>query len=272
MQFINDSSITDAPVVQTFKNASWRSLAWVVLIMAVITAYVAIPKSGPTNPVLIAVPAMATLFFAGLGLWHFNRCRNQRNWLVKATELGLYINLQPNVHVPPAAEAALAIFLPSESIASITRVQEYRRIPGRHGEFKNSFTYFDICLHEALHDELLIALAHIRRNPARRGVVGYRKDLFGGVRLEDQYTIRLVWDWMTPRELAAEAWFAQRYTMGETKKFSGPGWGKMTGPEKDAYIDTLWEWGEVQDAIHLKSLKDTISERRAAIELADRLG
>ncbi len=272
MQFLDYDSLVEQQVTHTFKNASWRSLAWVVLIMAVITAYVAIPKGEATNPVLVAVPAFATVFFMCLLLWHVRQCMNRRNWLVKATEQGLYLNLQSNVHVPLAKDVPAVAFIPDEAIASVTRVQENRIIPSRNGQFKNTFAYFDVALHDAMPDTFLVTLAQIRRNPAIRGAVGVRKDMYAGVRVEDQHTIRLVWDWMTPRELGAEAWFKTRYALGEKRSFRAPGWSKMSPEEQDAYIDTLWEWGDVQDAVHLKSLKETISERKAALDLAARLG
>ncbi len=272
MQFIDYDDIASSQITQTFKNASWRSLLWVVLITGVITAYTAIPKGSPTNPVLIAVPGLVTLFFFGLFLWHLRLGRNPRNWLVKASEQGLYINLQANVSVPPTKDAPSVVFLPKECITSIHRTQELRTLPARHGRYKNTFTYFDLCLRDTLPEELLVALAQIRRNPAIRGAIGLRKDLQIAVRVEGPHTLRLVWDWMTPRELAAEEWFKTHYTVGEKKKFSGPGWDTIKADAKDAYIDTLWEWGDVQDAILQKSLKDTISERQAARELVDRLG
>jgi len=273
MQFIHDEAIPAQEIDQTFKNASWRSLFWVVVIMASITAYVAIPKHGPTNPALVAVPGGATLFFAGLFLWHLRRNFSPRNWLVKASGAGLYVNLQSNVDVPPTEGAPRAIFIPAESVESITRVLEQRTLPARGGgRYKNNFTYFDIALRDAVPDALLVALAQIRRNPALRGDMGIRKNLHGAVRVENRYTIRLVWDWMTPREIAAEAWFGARYAIGERKTFNGPGWAKMDAAAQDTYIDTLWEWGEVQDAVQLKSVKDTVSERSAARDLAARLG
>lgn len=272
MRLLAYDDIAPASITQTFKNASWRSLLWVVLITGLITLYTAIPKGSPTSPVLIAVPGLVTLFFFGLFLWHLRLGRNPRNWLVKDSEQGLYINLQSNVAVPPSAAVPSVLFLPRESIISIHRTQEFRTLPTRHGSYKNTFAYFDLCLRDPLPDEVLVTLARIRRNPAIRGAIGLRKDLHGAVRIEDSHTLRLVWDWMSPRELAAEAWFKTHYTVGSQAKFSSPGWNTLSDEEKDAYIDTLWEWGHVQDALLLKSVKDTVSERRAARELAERLG
>lgn len=272
MQFIYDETIPAQQVTQTFKNASWRSLLWVVVIMAVITGYTAIPKGEPTNPILIAVPAFATLFFGGLFVWHLWRGANPRNWLLKATEDGLYINLQSNVGVPPTRDVPVAVFVPRDAIAGVTRVQEFRTLPARSGHYKNTFAYFDFTLSEPLPEELLVALARIRRNPAIRGDTGIRRDIQGAVRVENRDTIRLVWDWMSPRELAAEAWLAKHYVVNKPDRFSAPGWETMDSERQDAYIDTLWEWGDVQDAVHLKSIKDAISERNAARILVDRLG
>ena len=272
MQLLAYDNIEPTQITQTFKNASWRSLLWVVVITGVITAYIAIPKGTPTNPALIAVPALVTLFFAGLALWHFRLARNPRCWLLKGSEQGLYINLQSNVNVPPTQDAHAVLFVPKESVDHITRVHELRTLPARHGQYKNNFTYFDVRLGETIPDDVLVALAAIRRNPAIRGSMGLRKDLHCAVRLENQRAIRLVWDWMSPRELQTEAWFRSTYEIGDMQTLSGPGWDNMSNPEKDNYIDTLWEWGDVQDAVLQKSLKDTISERAAARALVERLG
>jgi hypothetical protein len=272
MQFLSYDDIPPAQITQTFKNASWRSLLWVVVITGIITAYTAIPKGTPTNPALIAVPGLVTLFFAGLALWHFRLARNPRCWLLKGSEQGLYINLQSNVNVPPTEGAPAVLFVPAESVETVTRVHELRTLPTRHGQYKNNFTYFDIELRETLPDDLLVALAAIRRNPAMRGSIGLRKDFYCAVRLENQHIVRLVWDWMTPREFQTEGWFRSAYEVGDMQELRGPRWDGMSNPDKDFYIDTLWEWGDVQDAVLQKSLKDTISERAAARELMDRLG
>lgn len=272
MQFFTYADVPDKHVTKTFKDAAWRSLLWVTVIMAVITGYTAIPKGEATNPVLIAVPFFATMFFGLLGLWRLQQCRNPRNWLVKATGDGLYLNLQPNITAPLATDAPSVFYVPNEAIRTVTRVQESRTLPERNGQYKNHFTYFDLEVSETIPETLLVALAQIRRNPRLRGGIGIRRDLHGAVRVQGPFTLRLVWDWMTPRELAAEAWFGTRYTLEPLKKIKTPGWDKMTPEEQETYIDTLWEWGHVQDAVHLSSLTRTTSARAAANYLSDRLG
>lgn len=272
MQLIHYNAIPKDQVIQTFKNASWRSLLWVVVIMGVVTAYTAIPKGEATNPVLIAVPGLATVFFFLLFLWHLHKSRNPRNWLVKATEDGLYINLQSNVNVPPTEGVSPVVFLPVSSITSMHRVHEVRKLPARHGYYKNNFSYFDIVLDGPIPEELVVSLAQIRRNRAIRGAVGFSRDMYTAVRVKDRNTLRIVWDWMTPRELAAAEWFSDRYRVEDLEQTKGPDWESLSPDAQDDYIDMLWEWGDVQDATLQKSMKDTISERQAAIQLSDRLG
>lgn len=272
MEFLTYGQVPEDRVIKTFKDAAWRNLLWATIIIAAITGYTAIPKGGPTNPALIAVPALVTVLIGLLFLWRFQQCRNPRNWLVKAAEEGLYLNLQSNVTAPLAKDAPAVFFVPADAIARIMLVQEARALPERHGHYKNHYSYFDLALHEPVPESLLVALAQIRRNPRLRAGVGIRRNWHGAVRVHDQHTIRLVWDWMTPQETGAAQWFASRYPTEPRKKIQEPGWGKMTPEEREAYIDTLWEWGHVQDAVHLSSLVRSTSARAAARYLSDRLG
>jgi len=272
MQLLTYSEVPEDKITQTFKNAAWRGLFWVTVIMAVITAYTAIPKGEPTSVVLIAVPGTVTVLSGLLLCWRLAQALNRRNWLVKAAGNGLYINLQSNTAAPLAKGVPEVLRLPRETVAHVTRVQELRKLPDRHGHYKNHYTYFDLALTAPVSEDLLVALAQIRRNPALRGGFGIRRDLPGAVRIHDRHTIRLVWDWMTPRELATAQWFEKNYPAEPLKKIEGPGWDKMDSEERERYIDTLWEWGHVQDAILLASVTRKTSARTAANYLADRLG
>jgi hypothetical protein len=272
MDFLAYRALPEKAVIQTFRNAAWRGLAWATVIMAAITAYTAIPKGEPTSPFLIAVPGMVTLLTGGLLLWRLRQATDRRNWLVKAAEDGLYLNLQSNTAIPPAKGAPEIFFIPGDAIVSIARRHELRTLPDRHGHYKSLFSYFDIALRDPVPEDLLVALAQIRRNPALRNGMGIRRDLVGAVRVHDRHTLRLVWDWMSPREIPAARWFAQHYPEAPFKRLEEPGWDRMTPEQQATYIDTLWEWGHVQDAIHLSSLTRKTTQRRAANELADRLG
>lgn len=272
MQFLAYSEVPETGIGQVFKNAAWRGLLWVTVIMAVITAYTAIPKGEPTNPVLIAVPGTVTLLAGLLLLWRLRQALGRRNWLIKAADNGLFINLQSNTGAPLAEGAPEVFFVPREAIASISRVRELRTLPDRHGRYKNHYTYFDIALRSPAPDQLLVGLAQIRRNPRLRSGIGIRRDIVGAVRLHDRHTIRLVWDWMAPRELAAAQWFEARYPSKPLEKVEAPGWENLSQAARETYIDTLWEWGHVQDAVHLSSLLHNTSPRKAAMDLADRLG
>lgn len=272
MRFLTYNEVPKDQITQTFKNAAWRGLLWVAVIMLVITAYVAIPKGEATNPILIAVPGAFTVFSMLLLGWRLRQAMDARNWLVKASASGLYINLQANTTAPLADGTPEVLFIPRALVTSIARVQELRTLPERHGSYKHHFGYFDIALAEPLPETLLLGLAQIRRNPKLRGGVGIRRDFHAAVRIHDQHTLRLVWDWMSPRELAAAQWFERHYPAEPLRKFEGPGWDALSPEEREIYIDTLWEWGQVQDAVHLSSLTRKTSERTAAKYLADRLG
>ena len=272
MHFLTYPELPEDTITQTFKNAAWRGLLWVTIIMAVITAYTAIPKGEPTSPVLIAVPGAVTVLAGMLLFWRLRQARKRRNWLVKAAADGLYINLQSNTAVPLAEGAPQSLFIPRATVAHVTRIQELRTLPDRHGHHKNHFSYFDITLQEPVPEALLVGLAQIRRNPRLRGGVGIRRDFHAPVRVAGPHAIRLVWDWMSPREFAAARWFEAHYPAEPFRKIEEPGWKKMAPEDRERYIDTLWEWGHVQDAVRLHSLLRKTSERSAAIDLADRLG
>lgn len=272
MQFLNYSEIPEAEIRHTFKNVSWKSLAMVVMVIAAITGYTAIPKGEPTNPIFIAIPGMVTVFFGGLLVVRFQQCRSPRNWLVKLSEAGIYLNLQSEIRTPPAAGIEQAFFIPRENVEQITCIREFRVLPERHGEYKNHFAYFDIALTEAVPEDLLIALARIRRNPALRGGTGIRRDFHCAIRIENARTVRLVWDWMTPREDDAATTFGTEYPLAPKMKINAPKWSKLSPEERDRYIDTLWEWGHVEDAIHLSAMTRSTSARTAARYLQERLG
>jgi hypothetical protein len=272
VQLLSYPEVPQAEVRHTFKNVSWKSLAMVVIVTAAITGYTAIPKGEPTSPIYIAIPGLVTVFFGVLLILRFFQCRSPRNWLVKLAEAGVYVNLQSEITTPTAAGVAEVLFIPRENVESITRVRELRVLPHRGGQYKTHYAYFDIAVTEPLPEDLLLALARIRRNPVLRGGTGIRRDFHSPVRIENSQTLRLVWDWITPREDDAAKIFAAEYVLGPRRKFNGPTWSALSPEEKDRYIDTLWEWGHVEDAVHLSTLVRSTSARTAARYLADRLG
>ena len=272
MRFLRYTDVARDGAVQTFKDATWRGIAWAMVILACVTAYTAIPKGEPTSPLIIAIPASATLLMGLLLLGRLRPTLSPRNWLVKASEEGLYLNLQSNPQAPLVAAAPEAMFIPAGTIASVNRVQELRTLPERHGSYKNYYTYFDLELQEPVPETLLVALAQVRRNPALRRGIGIRSDFVGAIRIEGPTTIRLLWDWMTPRELEAARWFAARYPAEPFRKMEAPGWDALSGKEREDYIDTLWEYGYVEDAVHLSSMTRGTTKRVASRYLLERLG
>jgi hypothetical protein len=272
VQLLNYAEVPQAEVRHTSKNISWKSLAMVVVVTAAITGYTAIPKGEPTSPIYIAIPGLVTVFFGVLLILRFLQCRSPRNWLLKLSEAGLYVNLQSEITTPAAVGVAEVLFLPREIVESITGVRELRILPHRGGQYKTHYAYFDIAVTEPLPEALLLALARIRRNPKLRGGTGIRRDFHSPVRIENGQTLRLVWDWMTPREDDAAKFFAREYPLGPKRRINGPNWSTLSPEEKDRYIDTLWEWGHVEDAVHLSTLVRNPSARTAARYLADRLG
>jgi len=272
VQLLNYPEVHQAEIRQTFKNVSWRSLALVVIVMAAITGYTTIPKGEPTSPILIAIPGLLTVLFSVLLLLRFLQCRSHRNWLVKLSDAGAYVNLQSEITTPAAAGVAEVLFIPREMVESITRVRELRILPYRGGQHRAHYAYFDIAVTEPLPEALLLALARIRRNPKLKGGTGIRRDFHSPVRIENGQTLRLVWDWMTPREEDAAKIFAAEYVLSPARKVNAPKWSALSLEEKDRYIDTLWEWGHVEDAVHLSAMIRNTSARTAARYLADRLG
>lgn len=240
--------------------------------MAGITGYTAIPKGEPTAAIFIAIPAMVTVFFTALLALRYLQSRNPRNWLVKLAEGGLYVNLQSEITTPAAPGVPEVFFIPRDTVETINRVRELRTLPQRHGYHKTHYDYFDVVVGDDLPEALLVALAQIRRNPRLKSGTGIRRDFLGAVRLENARTLRLVWDWMTPREEEAAKIFATYYEVNTRRKFEAPNWDGLSPEERDRYIDTLWEWGHVEDAIQLSALTRNTSARTAARYLADRLG
>lgn len=272
IELLNYADVPTAGIRQTFRNVSWKSLAMVVVVTAAITGYTAIPKGEPTSPIYIAIPGLVTLFFGVLLIQRMLQCRSPRNWLLMLADNGMYLNLQSEITTPAAAGVAEVLFIPRDAVESFTRVRELRVLPHRGGQYKTHYAYFDIAVTEPLPEDLLLALARIRRNPVLRGGTGIRRDFHSPVRIENSHTLRLVWDWITPREDDAAKIFAAEYTLGPRRKFDGPTWSTLSPEEKDRYIDTLWEWGHVEDAVHLSTLVRSTSARTAARYLADRLG
>lgn len=272
MQFLDYSMVPEKQVLCTFKNAAWRGVFWATIILAFVTAYTAIPKGEATNPIFIIVPGIATLLSGLVMVGRLRENLNRRNWLVKATNDGLYLNLQPNTAAPLVPQAPEVLFLPRPVIVSISRRHELRTLPDRHGHYKTLLSYFDLELADPVPEALLVALAQIRRNPRLRHGLGIRRDAVGAIRVQDRHTIRLLWDWMSPRELRAAQWFAGQYPSEPFKQVEEPGWEKLTPEQQATYIDTLWEWGYVQDASHLSSMTRKVSQRKAILDLAERLG
>lgn len=272
MHLMDRGEMTEAAIRHTFQNVSWKGLAVVVLVMAAITGYTAIPKGEPTAVIFITIPALVTAFFAALLALRYYQSRNPRNWLLKLADEGVYVNLQSEITTPAASGVPEVFFISREDVVAVARVRELRTLPQRHGHHKSHYDYFDLVVGHDLPEALLVALAQIRRNPRLKRGTGIRRDFLAAVRLEDARTLRLVWDWMTPREDEAAKIFATVYEVKPRRKINTPKWEGLSPEDRDRYIDTLWEWGHVEDAIQLSALTRKTSAQTAARYLADRLG
>ena len=167
MQLLSYAEVPTAEIRHTARNISWKSLAMVVVVMAAITGYTAIPKGESTSTIYIAIPGLVTIFFSLLLILRFLQCRSPRNWLVKLAETGIYVNLQSEITTPAAVGVAEALFIPRETVESITRVRELRILPHRGGQYKTHYAYFDIAVTEPLPEALLLATTRFGRHDSR---------------------------------------------------------------------------------------------------------
>ena len=264
MQLVSIDDVPKENILKTFKNQSWLSLLAVVVVMTGITLIVALPKSEPTNPVLVAIPTLVTLLFAGMLLLRWRECRQKENWLVKLTEGGMYINLRSyrNLHLPRDKHQAL--FLPKESVTGIGLTRELRYIPDRHRETKDQFSYIDIMLTPDVDlSPVQGVLYEERRLEAPQGWIKRKKYHDYPVRVLQPAGIRLVWDWMRPAENQALEAFGEQYPLVEDRFVKLPRWGDLDKEAQAAWLQQLWEEGHEQDVMWLVRMDQKVGSSRA---------
>lgn len=268
-------SIHDVPqqnILHTCKNQSWLSLLAVVLVMAGITLIVALPKEEPTNPVLVAIPALVALFFAGMMLLRWRECRRAENWLLKLTEDGLYINLRSyrNYHLP--TEKHQALFLPKDAVTGIGLTREVRYIPDRHRETKDQFSYIDILLDPATDLAPVESILYEeRRLQPEPGWFKRKKYHDYPVRVLEPAGIRLVWDWMRPAENQALDILGAHYPITEDRFVRHPRWRDMDAEAQHAWLRQLWEEGHVEDVVWLVRMDQKVGKHRALIYIQEHI-
>jgi len=265
MKLIPPDEIPKQGIRRIYRNYSWLGLLGVTAIMGAITAYVAIPKGTPTNPVLIVLPGLATLLFLVLTLLKLRVALRSSNWLLCEAEQGLYVNLRSymNYHLPP--EDKTVLFIPKEAVAAIGKTEEVRRSQDR-------FPHIDIYLQDAPPPEVREALYTERRREGATGFLGRGKHHDYPVRVIDPPAIRLVWDWIRPKEQRALDLLGETYPIAPDRTTQQPDWNTMNDEQKEAAIAELWETGHVDDAVRLYRQMHSMSERNARKQLRERFG
>ncbi len=260
-------SIHDLPKkdsVVLFRNKSWLSLLAVVAIMGGITVFVALPKTEPTNPMLIAVPALVTLLFACMLLLRWRECRRSHNWILAHTAAGLYVNPRSYRNLHLSSDSHQIIFLPRESIIGICLTREIRYIPDKRRETKDQFSYLDIVLvpSEDLTDiqQLLRDERRVQPDSTR---FGKKKSLDFPVRILEPPGIRMVWDWIRPAENQALEILGQHYPVLPDRFVKLPRWSALDETGRMDWLRKLWEEGQEDDVIWMVRMEQKISERAA---------
>ena len=260
-------SVADLPKsdqVIFFKNKSWLSLLIVVLIMGGITVFVALPKTEPTNPMLIAVPALVTLLFFCMLLLRWRECRREHNWILAHTPAGLYVNPRSYRNLNLPSENHRIVFLPHESIVGICLTREIRYIPDKRRETKDQFSYLDIVLHHSEGmEELRQLLREERRIEPNSKRLGSKKSLDFPVRALEPAGIRMVWDWIRPAENQALEILGQHYPVLPDRFVELPRWNTLDEAGRMEWLSKLWEEGQEEDVIWLVRMEQKISERDA---------
>lgn len=259
-----------------FRNASWRSLAMVVLLMAGITGYVAIPKPEPTDPVFIAVPAVATVLLLLLMAVRLAACLRPENWLLRIAPEGLYVHLRSymNAHLPE--ESPTVLFLANHEVAGVCLRRENRSFPGRYGGTSlDRYAYVDLVVRFTRGAEDVASLAAVlreeRRLPGRKHH-DYPVRLVPPQEEDEPALVRLVWDQIRPHETAVATLLGERYTRYPDALSTPKHWDALDSAGKEALIAELWETGRVKDAEQLVRIEHKVGRRGVDAYFKERFG
>ncbi len=217
----------------------------------------------------MALPGALALLFLALGLVRWHACRRPGNWLLRAGEKGLHINLRSYRNASLPDDAPTVLFIPREEVAAVCRTHEVRSILRRRGYAEEFVIYIDFYLQEGARLEpVREALRAERRRMPARG----RKHHDYPVRVIDPPGIRLVWEHVRPGENQALQLLAAHYPLAPDQKRRTPRWDKLDDAGKEAHIAELWENGHVDQAVRLVrvhrkcSLRDAETYLRAHVE------
>jgi len=267
------SDIESWPAGTVYRDKSWWGLVGVIVIMVVMSVYVALPKTGPAAPALVVIPGALTLLFGSLLLMKMRVHLRKSNWLLREDEKGLWVNLRSvyNAHLPEEHETVL--FIPAEEVAAICKTKEVRDLPSYRGGYRDVFSYIDIYL---THDQTgpVAEILHLERRvaPSRPSRLGRAKHHDYRVRVVDPPGIRLVWEWIKPGEEKALELLGKRFTIAPNQHKKNPAWENLNDDEKEAVIAELWEIGHMQQALGLVRHHRQCSARRARIYLEEKMG
>ena len=256
-----------------FRNRSWRAVAAASGVMAGITAYVALPKGEATGVVLIAVPALVTLFFVALLALRLRLCLRPENWLLRIGREGLYIHLRSfmNHHLPE--DTPTVLFLEDKEITGVCLRREDRYFPGRHrGTSHDRFSYIDLVTAFAGGAADVDALAkalHEERHLPGKARMDFPVRLVAPLHEGDPAIVRLVWDQIRPGEEVAIAALEARFPRLPDAHSTPPRWSSLDDAAKEALIARLWEMGHVDDAEQLVRIHLEVGKHRARAYLEE---
>ncbi len=262
-------------VLHTFRNRSWLPFLMVTLVMAGITAYVAIPKGDASQPILVAVPGFTTLILALMLAARLRLTMGSRNWLLKTTERGLYINLRSclNRHLP--GESHRVLFIPAGEVAAVRKTLEQRHVPYRRtrvdgvASSRDRFSCIDIHLAHGDTEALRRVLREERRMPPPHGWIARRKHHDYPVRVIEPPGVRLTWEWIRPGEDIAIRLLAGQYEAAPDREEKLPRWETLDDAGKEGFILDLWERGHETDALRLLKIHKKFGKGDARIWLRE---
>jgi len=263
-------------VTHAFRNRSWLPFLMVTLVMAGITAYVAIPKGDAGQAVYIAVPGFTTCVLAGMLAARLRRTLGPRNWFLHVTDQGLYVNLRSclNGHLPK--ESHRVLFIPAEEVGAVCKTLEQRHVPYRRtradgvASSRDRYACIDLYLTHGDTDPLRQALRDERRAEVPPGFFRRRKHHDYPVRVIDPPGVRLTWEWIRPGEDTALRVLSERYETAPDQDVKHPRWESLDAPGKDAFILDLWEQGHETDALRLLKIHHQLRDRAARAWLQER--
>lgn len=263
MKLYRYDEIPEKAIRRSYRHAGWRALAAAALFMGVITAYVALPKYGPTNPVLIAVPGSLTLLLGVLMLLRARAGAHKHNWILKESEAGLYVNLRPAHNLHLSDDDPCVLFVPTAEIGALGRSLETRELPDRNGPSIYHWSYIDIYLTHDNTDEVVQRLRAERRLNQKRHAGVYP------VQVLDPPAVRLMWDWIRPAEDAAMRRLGEHWSVAPDRKINHGPWDDLSDATKAAVIAELWEQGHLLEAHRAYRMWHGVTAKKAWIGLEE---